>query len=169
MKQSNLYHVKPILLLFLSFAMVALFDSCKRAAEKASEKMVEKSIGDDAKVNIDDEKITVKTDEGTFTSDASAHSWPKQIPDDVPEFKAGKVVSVTAQEMEDTNNWMVIFDEVSEGALEKYKETLMDKGFKINYITMAGSGGHLAAEKGNLAVVAMVGEGNATVTVSTND
>jgi hypothetical protein len=169
MKYYNLSKVKPILLFFLTFALLAISDSCKRATEKTSEKALEKSIGNEARVDIEDEKITIKTEEGTFTTDATVHSWPGEIPDDVPEFKNGKVISVSKQETDGNNNWVVIFEEVSEGDLEKYKKDLEDSGFKINYTTMAGSGGYLYAMKNNLSVVVMVGEGNATVTIGTGN
>ena len=169
MKYYNLSKVKPILLFFLTFALLAISDSCKRTTEKTSEKALEKSIGNEARVDIEDEKITIKTEEGTFTTDATVHSWPGEIPDDVPEFKSGKVISVSTQETDGDNNWVVIFEDVPKEALEKYKEDLKDHDFKINYTTMAGSGGHLTAEKGKLAVVVMVAEGTATVTIGTNN
>jgi len=107
-----------MMMVLLVFAATTTFNSCKRAAEKSSEKMIEKSMGDDAKVDIDDEKVVIKTDEGTFTTDATGHSWPNEIPGDVPEFKAGKVISVTTQEMDDTKNWVVLFEDVPETALQ---------------------------------------------------
>ncbi len=157
-----------MMMVLLVFAATTIFNSCKRAAEKNSEKIIEKSIGDDAKVDIDDEKVVIKTDEGTFTTDATVYSWPKEVPGDVPEFKDGKVISVTTQEMNDAKNWVIIFEDVPQTALKKYKEELETEGFKINYTTMVGNGGHLAAEKGKLAVVVMVGDGNATVTLGSN-
>ncbi len=120
-------------------------------------------------MDIEDEKVTIKTEEGTFTTNASVSSWPGEIPDDVPEFKNGKIVSVTAQETDGDKNWVVIFEEVPERALEKYKEDLENTGFKINYTTMTGSAGYLAALKNKLSVVVMTGEGNATVTIGTGD
>lgn len=169
MKHVNVMIVKHIVPLFLAFAIVTVINSCKRAAEKTSEKIIEKSIGDEAKVAIEDEKIVIQTDEGTFTSDATIHTWPKEVPDDVPKFDYGKITSVTTQEMDDTKNWVIMYEEVSNGTLEKYKEALKTNGFKINYTTMAGTGGHLAAEKDQLMVMVMVGEGNASVTISTPD
>lgn len=166
MKHSYPIHLTRVMALFAAIALVTVSTSCKRATEKTSEKLIEKSIGDDAKVEIDDENVVIQTDEGTFTTDASIHSWPKKVPEDVPEFDEGKVAGVTTQEMDDTINWIIIFEDVSEDALEKYQEALKGNGFKINYTTMAGAGGHLAAEKDQLKVMAMAGEGNASVTIS---
>jgi len=141
------------------------FYSCKKASEKASEKMIEKSIGDDAEVDINDEMITVKTDEGTFTTDANAKDWPQEIPKDVPEFTNGKVTAVTTQLMDDSHNWVIVFGDVPENAIEDYETTLKGEGFTILLTTLAGTGGYMTAEKDNYNVVVMAAEGDATVTV----
>ena len=163
-------NLKYITMLILCLGVAMVFDSCtcKRTAEKTSEKLIEKSVGEDADVDIDDEKVTIKTEEGTFTADASANNWPDEIPGDVPEFKDGKILSVSTQDVDDSKNWVVIFEDVSQNALKNYQEALEEKGFKISYTTIVASGGHLAAEKGELAVMLMAGDGNATVTVGTN-
>ena len=165
MRHSNKSNFKYAIAVFLIIGTATVLTSCKRAAEKTSEKIIEKSIGDNAIVDIDDEKITIETDEGTFTTDATVDSWPKELPGDVPEFKEGKVISVTTQEMNNAKNWVVIFEDVPQTALQKYKEELESEGFEIKYTTTAGTGGHLAGEKGKLTVMVMVGDGNATVTV----
>lgn len=165
MIREHLLKPKAILGLLLALTLITGIHSCKRAAEKTTEKIVEKSIGKDAEVDIDDEKLVIKTDEGTFTTDAKTNIWPKEIPKEVPEFKEGKVISMTTQEIDEAENWVVIFEEVSKNALQNYKKVLENKGFNIKYTTTAETGGYLAAEKDKLAVLLMVGEGSATVTV----
>ena len=154
--------------ILLSAAFVIESCTCERTAEKTGEKIIEESMGENAKVDIDDEKVTIKTDEGTFTADATLDQWPDEIPADVPEFKDGKIISVSTQEIDDSKNWVIIFEEVAPNALKNYQEALKTEGFNISYTTIVASGGHLAAEKGNLAVMLMAGDGNATVTVGTN-
>ncbi len=90
MKTINQINLKQVFALLLALAVMFVFDSCKKASEKTGEKMIETAIGNNADVDMDDEKIVIKTDEGTFTSDAKADSWPDAIPSDVPEFKNGK-------------------------------------------------------------------------------
>ena len=165
MKKLNEKHTKRVLLVILSLFVMTAFYSCKKASEKASEKMIEKSIGADASVDIDDEKITIETDEGKFTTDAKATSWPKEIPNDVPQFTKGKITAVTTQEMNGANNWVMIFGDVSENAIEDYQTTLKGEGFNIVFTTTAGTGGHMAAEKDNYSVMVMSADGDATVTV----
>lgn len=165
MNYLNLFKVKYLATLILCIGALVFGNSCKRAAEKTTEKLIEKSIGDDAEVDLDDEKVVIKTDEGTFTTDATIQSWPDEIPDIVPEFKDGKIVVVNTQEMEDGKNWVVIFEDVSKDGIEKYKEVLKNNDFKINFSTMAGTGSHFAAEKEKLTVMVMGDEGGASVSV----
>ncbi len=165
MKKLISLNCKRVLLVLLSLSLMTAFYSCKKASEKASEKMIERSIGNDAKVDINDEKITVKTDEGTFTTDANAKDWPKEIPKDVPQFTNGKVTAVTTQSMGDSNSWMMVFSDVPENAIEDYKTTLTGEGFTIVLTTTAGTGGYMTAEKDNYNVVVMAADGDATVTV----
>lgn len=166
MKKLHVNSMRLVIPLFVFFTSTSLIYSCKRAAEKTQEKLIEKSIGDHADVDIADDKVVIKTDEGTFTTDATKHEWPSEIPADVPEFKKGKIVIVNTQEMVDGNNWVVIFEDVSQEAIENYKKELEDNNFKINFTTRAGTGTHFAAEKGNLVVMVMGDEKGASISIN---
>ena len=165
MKYFNPINLARVMALFTAIALVTVATSCKRAAEKAQEKIIEKSIGDKAKVDLDDEKIVIETKEGTFTADATMNSWPKEIPNEVPEFKNGKIVMVNIQEMGEGKNWVVIYEDVSQEAIENYKKQLERNDFKINFTTRAGTGTHFAAEKVNLMVMLMGDEGGASISI----
>ncbi|MBT8297376.1 MAG: hypothetical protein KJO52_03505 [Maribacter sp.] len=165
MKIFNPISLTRVLALFAAISLVTVSTSCKRAAEKTQEKIIEKAIGDKADVDLDDEKIVIKTDEGTFTADANMQNWPKEIPNDVPEFKNGKIVMVNTQNMGEGKNWVLIFENVSPSETAKYKETLESNGYKINFTTRAGTATHFAAEKGNITVTFMGDEGGASISV----
>ena len=169
MKHSNPISLTRVMAILVAISLVTVSTSCKRAAEKTQEKIIEKAIGDEAKVDLDDEKIVIKTDEGTFTADANIQSWPKEIPNEVPEFKNGKIVMVNTQNMEEGKNWVIIFEDVSPNEPAKYKENLESNGFKINFTTTAGIGTHFAAEKDNITVMLMGDEGGASITVGIQD
>jgi len=166
MKKLILINFKTATLLILTFTVFIFINSCKKTSEKATEKMIEKSIGNDANVDIDDEKVTIKTDEGTFTTDANANNWPDNISKDIPEFKYGKILSVTTQQMEEGNGWMIIFENIPKTALNDYQSELKNKGFKITNMTTYGAGGMLNAQKDNLIVTIISGDGSATVSIS---
>ena len=166
MKHFNSSSVTRLLAIFAFIVLVPISFSCKRAAEKAQEKLIEKSIGDNADIEITDEKVVIQTDEGTFTTDATKHEWPIEIPNDVPEFTEGKIVIVNTQEMVDGKNWVVIFEDVSQEAIENYKKELENNNFKINFTTTAGTGTHFAAEKGKLIVMLMGDEKGASISIN---
>ena len=163
MKHLSFYKVGTIL---LSFFIMTCFTACKKSAEKTSEKIIEKSIGQDANVDIDDQKIVVETEDGTFTSDAATKSWPKDIPDEVPEFTFGKMSNLATQVVDEGKGWTFIFEEIPENAIEDYKQLLKDKGFKVSSINMPGGQGQVTGEKGNILVAMMAGESMATLNVS---
>ncbi len=55
--------LKQVVLLILTlFALVimTLFSSCKKSSEKTSEKILETAIGNNANVDMDDQKIVIK-------------------------------------------------------------------------------------------------------------
>ena len=169
MKHFNPISLTRVMAILIAISLVTVSTSCKRAAEKTQEKIIEKAIGDKAKVDLDDEKIVIETEEGTFTADATTQSWPKEIPNEVPEFKNGKIVMVNTQNMEEGKNWVIIFEDVSPNEAAKYKENLESNDFKINFSTTAGTGTHFAAEKDNITVMLMGDEGGASLTVGIQD
>ncbi len=166
MKNVMIINTRQLLLILFAWCMLMPFTSCKKASEKASEKMIEKSIGNDADVDIDDEKVTVKTEEGTFTSDASARTWPSAIPNEIPKFKYGNIINVTSQEAEEMMGWIVMFENVKESDLKSYQADLEAKNFNINSVTSYNQGGLLTAEKDNMVVTVMIGDGNASINLA---
>ncbi len=164
----KLKQVVLLILTLFALLLMTLLSSCKKSAEKAHEKIMETAIGNNANVDMDDEKIVIKTDEGTFTSDATANSWPDAIPNDVPEFKDGKIVNVSTQVVKEGKNWTLLFEEVDDKALNEYEAKLKENGFKVSSITMGGANAHVTGEKGDLFVVIMGGDGMASLSVGTN-
>ena len=171
MKTLNSVRLKQFGLLALSlFALLlmTMFCSCKKSAEKTGEKILETAIGDNTNVDMDDEKIVIKTDEGTFTSDATVRSWPNEIPNDVPEFKDGKIINVSTQVVKEGKNWTLLFEDIDDKALNDYETKLKKNGFKVSSITMGEAKAHLTGEKDDLFVIVMGGEGMASLSVGTN-
>lgn len=166
MKHSILKILKQSVLLIFSVCALVVLDSCKKTSEKTTEKIIEKSMGTDANVDIDDQKIVIETEEGTFSSDASIKSWPKEIPNEVPEFKFGKISNLATQVMDEGKGWTFVFEDVPQKAMEDYKKLLKDKGFKVSSISMPGGQGQVTGEKGKTIVAMMTGENMATLNVS---
>ena len=62
----------------------------------------------------------------------------------------------------------MLFEDIPDKALDDYETKLRNKGFKVSSITMGESKAHLTAEKGDLIVIVMGGEGMASLSVGTN-
>jgi len=166
MRVSNLSKAYRILFLFFIVGSMGLFYSCKKTSEKLTEKMIEKSLDDESDVNIGKEKISIETQDGSFTMDAKANSWPKEIPDDVPKFVEGKVLSVSKMQFPHGENWTILYENILASEADEYKEKLEANGFTIQATINMGQGTHIIAEKENLMVRVMAGEGNVAITVT---
>lgn len=151
------------------FAGLLIF-SCQRTSKNASEKMAEKAIenatGENAKVDIDDEKTVIESGGNRLVVDGKANSWPKDIPGDIPEFKSGRIEAVTTSSSDGEKVWSITFTEVQGGFLDKYEAQLKDKGFETTIIKSGDKGGSVIGETKKFAVIVISDEGNATVTVN---
>jgi hypothetical protein len=154
-----------IALVFIIFTV-----SCQKASEKTGEKLMEKALenatGNEADVDLSSGKAVIQTGNGTMEVNSNAKSWPSEIPDDVPEFKFGKVIAVTTTTMDGNKSWNVSFDEVPDSFLDKYEAQLKEKGFETMIIKMGDKGGSITAETDKYAVFLMGGEGNLSIGIS---
>jgi len=137
----------------------------EKRAEKATEKIMEKASGAEVDVDIDGESMTIKTEDGTVTSNAGDKKWPSEIPHDVPEFAYGSIEQVTISDMSDGKMWTMIVEKVHTDVLNKYQKELKMKGFSCNVVSYNNEGGMLTAENGTLIVGVMASDGSASVTV----
>lgn len=153
-----------IFMLLISIPILLYLNACQNTAEKTTEKLIEQAIEGEADVDIEDKKFVVETEEGKFTSE-EVKSWPKDIPSSVPEFKLGKILNAMTQTTPEANTWTLVFEEVPDEALEKFKKELQDKGFKIESTVKMGTKGNMSAKKDNLMVVMMAGDGMASLSV----
>lgn len=152
-------------------AVLTLFyglPSCKQAGEKTQEKTLEKAIeqggGEKADVDIDDQKITIETEEGKMQINADDNQWPANAPAEVPELKVGQIAGTTTSESEQGRNWSIRYTGVPTEELDRYGAVLKSKGFKIT--TMKGpKGGMVSGEKGNLGVIFTVSEKISSVVI----
>lgn len=160
------------LYLGIILAFVTLFyglPSCKQAGEKTQEKALEKAIeqggGEKADVDIDDQKITIESEEGKMQINAGANQWPKDAPAEVPELKTGQIAGTTTSESDQGRNWSVRYTGVAVEELDKYGAILKSQGFKINTIK-AAKGGMVSGEKGNIGVIFTVSEKVSSVIIT---
>lgn len=131
----------------------------EKRAEKMMEKIMEKAGAEDADVDIDNQKFSVTTDEGTLTMEASEEAWPNDIPRDVPKFDYGKSGGVMKQAMPRANSWIMNFEDVPANTFEKYKAKLTKEGYECS-ITEVADMKIITAEKGdNIVTMQLMPEG----------
>lgn len=130
------------LALFLSISL--LTTGCgKTVSEKAAEKSLENSFGQDADVDIDDDTVTVETDAGTWQAGEDV-SLPNNWPDDIY-VADGQITSATAN---DNGFGLTIMSDQSVSNIKtKYQQELADAGWNINMTMDMGEGAILGADK----------------------
>ena len=167
MKFLNFNRISKVVIVLLCFALVTFTSSCQNAAEKTTEKLLEKSAGEDVDVDFKKDKLVIETKDGKFTTEETT-TWPKDMPNDVPKFEYGKLIHVSTQEFPEGKSWTVMYEEVPENALEKYKSDLQSDGYEIESTIKMGTKGNVTAKKGERIVIYMIGEGMATLTATTD-
>lgn len=116
--------MKRGLVLFLSLLLAFSLVGCG-AQEKAGEKALEKMIGSssDAEVDIDGDKIKIKTEDGTEEFTLGTSQWPQtEFAKNIPEFKEGEIVSV----MTSDGYIMIGVEKVKEKAFATYLEAIKE-------------------------------------------
>ena len=148
-------------LVIISVLCMSLFMAgCQSAAEKATEKAIEKSTGGQAKVDVNKDQVTVKTDEGTFTT-GSTTQWPDKMPADVPKFTSGKIAAATVSNTADNGLgvWISI-QGTSMADLTKYASQLESAGWKIESTTTMTDGYMVSASKGEQGLLLSFSKNN---------
>lgn len=104
--------MRKISYILIMIMMLSVFVGCgakQKMEEKVAEKIIEKAVGNNADIDVDGDKVSIKTEEGKVTFGST--KWPdSKIAGKVPEFKNGKIVSV----MDSEDYMLVIIEEVKE-------------------------------------------------------
>lgn len=108
----NIEKIARAITLFGLFLLPAC-GSKEKASEKAAEKAIENATGADVDIQKDGEKVVIESDGQKTVIETGDKSWPAAIPDEVPEFKSGKITHTTHSETPDGENWTVIYEGIS--------------------------------------------------------
>ena len=161
--------MQKFILLTILLAFTVTF-GCRNAnekrAEKFAEEIMEKASGEEVDVDIDSENFTIKTEDGTLTSNVGDKKWPSEIPEEIPEFSFGSVEQVIFHDMDDGKMWTMMVQRVPANVLTKYQKELKKNGFTCNLVSHNNEEGMLSAQKGDLNVAVMAAEGSASVSVA---
>ena len=131
--------LRKLIILILSLAVLLSLVGCgfkKNVEEKLSEKItegiLEKIAGEGTEVNLDDEEMSFKGEDGSeFT--IGSKEWPKgKAADLIPEFKEGDISSIF-----NANETSIInIDHVEQEDFNKYIEQVKSVGFTEDAIEM---------------------------------
>lgn len=156
--------------ILMLIALVAVSCTPEDAAEAAINAAI-KAEGGEGSVNLQGDKITVTTDEGTVTYDASGTTLPADFPGDVP-LVGGYTVMGTLS----TGEGHVVNLEYSKNIVDLQKEIkagLLGKGWTLEAEMTYGDGGSLQFKKDDRnAFFMMAQEGDkttASVTVAKDE
>lgn len=163
--------MKKFLILALSLVVaVALTGAgcAKKATEKTAEKSIEKSTGGEADVDLDEEKITIETKEGTFEAGESI-SLPADFPSDVHVVDGTITASTT-----NTGGGYAVTVETSKSVSsvkQEYEDELKKDGWEITLTMTLQDGATVAGEKDNRTVTVTISEseGKTFVIIGTSE
>lgn len=136
--------------------------SCRQGGEKAQEKTLERAIeqggGGNADVDVDNQKITIESEEGKMQINTADNQWPSDAPPEVPKVTAGEIAGTTTSESARGRNWSIRFTGIGIEELDRYGALLKDNGFIKTSTMKAPKGGMVSGQKGNIGVIFTVSE-----------
>jgi hypothetical protein len=71
-------------------------------------------------------------------------SWPDDVPDGVPEFTQGKIVSAQKGLTANGTSWTICVSEVEEGGFDAYFDSLKSGGWETTIVKSEGGGSYSA-------------------------
>jgi len=128
--------LRKVLVFLLTAALLVPLGGCgvknkinekvtEKVTEKIAEGVINKTGGGEAKIDLDDNKITIKTKEGEEITFGGTE-WPgERLGGIIPEFKKGNVVHV----QEDSQSCLVALENVKKGDFEDYLSAVKQVGF----------------------------------------
>jgi hypothetical protein len=161
---------KLIVVALAAAAVVLAAGACKgkspseRLAENSIAKAIERASGGQAKVDLKDGTIKVKTAEGDVEIGATK-TWPADFPIDVPKPGSGTIAGVVRSNQEDKKHWNITLQNAEPGTFAKYQDELKAKGWEIKVVTNVEDGGLLNAQKDKLAIVATFADKGKTISL----
>jgi len=150
-----------ILIILVLLALVTACGAKQKMEEKIAEKVIEQAVGN-ADIDIDGDKMTIKTEEGevTFGSD----EWPdSQIGRRIPEFKKGKISSAMNSEAYK----FLMIDEVEEDDfMDYYNEIKGDFNQESYEAKSADTITYTGKNDEGIAIMVSYEKGSKTATIS---
>ncbi len=78
-------------------------------------------------------------------------SWPQEVPDDVPPFTRGTIVSADKALTADGTSWTILITDAEEGSWDAYADALRETGWEAT-VVKSDSGGSCSARRESLGL-----------------
>jgi hypothetical protein len=159
--------MKRIALFSLALALMISLSACLSPADKVSEKVgesmaeraIENATGGAADVDVDNENVTIKTDEGSFEAGENV-KLPDDFPSDVYVYD-GKLQGVIRTN--ENKGFTLTIETVDTVATVKavYEEKMREAGWETAGSMDFGTSASLGGEKDGRTLSVIIGEGDA--------
>lgn len=104
----------------------------RKAGEKIAEGII--SAGTGGKVDVDTSNNSISVSGGGESISVGENStWPSTMPNEVPRYSEGKIVSSSKVDNEDLKSWTVVVGETDQADFDSYKNSLVSAGWKSEY------------------------------------
>jgi len=146
--------------------LVVVGSLMRSSGEYAAERALERAVGGDADIDYDDGGVTVKTDEGEWSTGGE---MPKDWPADVPVYAGAKVLSSASSNPATGAAGVYVALRSSDAAsrvADFYKQELAAKGWTIVGTATVNEGTYLTAKKDGRALSLAVGSDGEGTTIS---
>jgi hypothetical protein len=152
-------------------ALIVIGSLMRNSGEYAAEQALERMAGGDADVDYDDGEVTVRTDEGEWSTGGDVPSgWPS----DVPVYRGAKVVSSASSNPSTGEKGYYLAlqsSDAPDAVAEFYKRELAANGWTIRGTTTVNGGTYVGAEKGgrDLAIAIAAAEGGSSISIGVSE
>ncbi len=140
MKACKILNLVLASLLVLSLLAGGCGQAAEKATEKAMESAIERETGEKVDLDLDDESLEIRTEQGTLKA-GSTYEWPPGMPADVPEFKYGTIIGVIETNSDAGKFYSVSMEDIAADSFDKYKNNLEGKVWTMELTQQMSSGG----------------------------
>jgi len=130
----------------------------RKAGDKIASSLLSGATGGNVDVSSGGNGVNI-TGNGETLQAGDQAKWPSDMPAVVPKFTYG-TISASVKTTTNGNAWSVIYDKVTDGALDKYKNELTAKGWTEDAQTNLGIANTLMMTSGNYQLTLAVDEQN---------
>ena len=151
--------------LFLACSLIVVLGCGRKLEEKAMENVIESETGGRARVDLSDERVSIKTERGdlTITSGKSA-KLPSDFPADVHIYKGATVTAVA--QMGDGSSITFGCEDAPSKVADTYRDEMTGKGWVVGTSMDMGDQQMMMFTKEKRVVTVTVGESEGSTVIA---